>query len=142
MSRSFISIALIASASFSLAAPALASEEAAPPPSYSTSWQTDYATLRSIMFPHEIEGCKVMIQSRRGDDGSFIEKEGPDCDCNLVIDGMEDTFTAPPEPYTADKQFAICQAPGIDGNTRRLEIMRESLKEIRDFSDMGQVEGF
>ena len=60
--------------------------------SYTTSWQEGTVRYRSIMFPHEIDGCKIMVQSRRsfaGEGAGFHELEGPDCDCNLVIDGYD-----------------------------------------------------
>lgn len=112
--------------------------------SYSTRWVERGDTYRSVMFPHEIDGCKVMIQAKYFDyDGrpAIVEKEGLDCDCDLVIDGHEEIFR-PASGYSAGRLRAICLAPGIDGATRRLEIMRETLKEYRDFTHLENVQGF
>jgi len=111
--------------------------------SYTNVWEDETTRHRSIMFPHVVDGCKRMIQSQRllAATGFLVELEGPDCNCDLIIDGKEDVFIAP-TGYKAERMTEICLAPGIDGATRQLEIMRESLKEDRDFSRMKNVEGF
>jgi hypothetical protein len=107
--------------------------------SYTARYTDGQWTYRTTMFPHEIDGCKRMLQSRRSADGSgqLIEREGADCNCDLLIDGMEGQFQPPPA-YGAEKMQAICLGPGVDGSERRLRIMRESLKENPDYSDIGQ----
>lgn len=112
--------------------------------SYSTRWTEHGDTYRSIMFPHEIDGCKVMIQAKYFSyDGrpAIVEKEGPDCNCDLVIDGHEEIFR-PAKGYSANRLSAVCHGPAVDGSTRRLAIMRETLKEHRNFSHLDNVQGF
>ena len=116
--------------------------------SYSATWEEDGYRYRSVMFPHVIDGCKVMIQSRRtldyvgGSEGEFIEREGLDCNCDLMLDGMEFFFGQLNDEYKTPRMLAVCQNPGVDGATRQLEIMREGLKEDRNFDKMKNVEGF
>jgi len=116
--------------------------------SYNATWESGGYRHRSVMFPHIIDGCKVMIQSRRtldyvgGAVGDFYEREGPDCNCDLVIDGYEDVFAQLNDSYKTPRMYSVCASPGVDGGTRQLEIMRESLKEQRNFDKMKNVEGF
>lgn len=116
--------------------------------SYNASWESGGYRHRSLMFPHIIDGCKVMIQSRRtldyvgGSEGEFYEREGPDCNCDLVIDGFEDVFAQLNDSYKTPRMYDVCAGPGVDGATRQLEIMRESLKEQRNFDKMKNVDGF
>lgn len=110
--------------------------------SYTTSWEESGITFRTIMFPHEIEGCKIMVQSRKRADGSkFVEIEGPDCNCDLVVDGQEDYFLSA-RGYTARKLLEVCEGPAVDGSEQRFQIMRESLKERPDYSDMPGVRAY
>jgi len=85
--------------------------------SYTNVWEDETVRHRSIMFPHVVDGC------------------------DLVIDGQEDVFSAPEPGYKFDRMTEICRAPGVNGATRKLEIMRESLKEAPDYSRMENVEG-
>ena len=116
--------------------------------SYNATWNDGGFRHRSVMFPHVIDGCKVMIQSRRtldyvgGTEGEFFEREGPDCNCDLVIDGFEDVFAQLNDEYKTPRMYDVCAGPGVDGATRQLEIMRESLKENRNFDKMKNVDGF
>ena len=116
--------------------------------SYNATWEDGGFRHRSVMFPHIIDGCKVMIQSRRtldyvaGTTGEFVEREGPDCNCDLVIDGFEDIFAQLNDEYKTPRMYDVCAGPGVDGATRQLEIMRESLKENRNFDKMKNVDGF
>ena len=116
--------------------------------SYNATWEDGGFRHRSVMFPHVIDGCKVMIQSRRtldyvaGTSGEFFEREGPDCNCDLVIDGFEDIFAQLNDEYKTPRMYEVCVGPGVDGATRQLEIMRETLKEDRNFDKMKNVEGF
>ena len=116
--------------------------------SYNATWEYGGFRHRSVMFPHIIDGCKVMIQSRRtldyvaGSTGEFFEREGPDCNCDLVIDGFEDVFAQLNDEYKTPRMYDVCAGPGVDGATRQLEIMRESLKEDRNFDKMKNVDGF
>lgn len=116
--------------------------------SYNATWEDGGYRHRSVMFPHIIDGCKVMIQSRRtldyvaGEAGEFFEREGPDCNCDLVIDGFEDVFAQLNDEYKTPRMYSVCAGPGVDGATRQLEIMRESLKENRNFDKMKNVDGF
>lgn len=110
------------------------------PSSYTTRWTEDGITYRSIMFPHEIDGCKLMVQSRRSGDGlDFYEAEGQDCDCDLVIDGTGDKFR-PATGYTSEKLRDVCTGPGVDGQEDRYKIMRERLKEEPNFARMPNVQ--
>lgn len=116
--------------------------------SYNATWSDGGFRHRSVMFPHVIDGCKVMIQSRRtldyvaGTSGEFFEREGPDCNCDLVIDGFEGVFAQLNDEYKTPRMYNVCAGPGVDGETRQLEIMRESLKEVRNFDKMKNVDGF
>lgn len=116
--------------------------------SYNASWEDGGFRHRSVMFPHIVDGCKVMVQSRRsldyvgGTEGQFFEREGPDCNCDLVIDGFEGVFAQLADEYKTPRMLAVCEGPGVDGATRQLEIMRETLKEARNFDKMENVEGF
>ena len=116
--------------------------------SYNATWSDGGFRHRSVMFPHIIDGCKVMIQSRRtldyvaGTSGEFFEREGPDCNCDLVIDGFEGVFAQLNDEYKTPRMYNVCAGPGVDGGTRQLEIMRESLKEVRNFDKMKNVDGF
>lgn len=116
--------------------------------SYSAMWEEGGYRYRTVMFPHVIDGCKVMIQSRRsldyvsGSQGEFEEREGSDCNCDLMIDGMEFFFGQLNDEYKTPRMLSVCEAPGVDGATRQLEIMREGLKEDRNFDKMKNVEGF
>lgn len=116
--------------------------------SYQASWEDGGYLNRSVMFPHIIDGCKVLVQSRRtldyvgGSEGEFVEREGLDCNCDLLIDGFEDIFAQLNDSYKTPRMYSVCVGPGVDGATRQLEIMRESLKEQRNFDKMKNVEGF
>jgi len=116
--------------------------------SYQAAWEDGGYRHRSVMFPHIIDGCKVLVQSRRtldyvgGSEGEFIEREGPDCNCDLLIDGFEDVFAQLNDSYKTPRMYSVCIGPGVDGATRQLEIMRESLKEQRNFEKMKNVDGF
>ena len=116
--------------------------------SYNATWEDGGFRHRSVMFPHIIDGCKVMIQSRRtldyvtGTTGEFFEREGPDCNCDLIIDGFEDVFAQLNDEYKTPRMYDVCAGPGVDGATRQLEIMRETLKEERNFDKMKNVDGF
>jgi hypothetical protein len=116
----------------------------AEPRSYTTTWADNGFGFRAVMFPHVVNGCKVLIQSSedlsRGR-SSIYEMSGPDCNCDLLIDGQERYF-APAKGYAATRLLEVCQGPGVDGVDRRLEIMRESLKLVPDFSKMENVQGF
>jgi hypothetical protein len=112
--------------------------------SYATSWMDGTERYRSVMFPHERGGCKIMIQARyftKDEDAAFVESEGTDCDCDLLIDGQEKHFQAA-KGDSAKRLLAICRSPGVPGDDRRLMIMRESLKEHRNFSRIPNVDGF
>jgi len=116
--------------------------------SYTARWSTEIrfddgmrqADHRATMFPHEIGGCKVLLQSIRRD-RYFFEEEGVDCNCDNLIDGRERVFDQA-EGYYAEKLENVCQGPGVDGKEDKLIIMRESLKEKRDFSYMKNVKPF
>lgn len=116
--------------------------------SYTARWSTEIrfedriqeAQHRATMFPHEIEGCKVLLQSIRRED-YFFEEEGLDCNCDNLIDGRERVF-GQADGYYADKLNGVCTGPGVDGKEDKLIIMRESLKEMRDFSYMKNVKPF
>lgn len=129
-------IALTFGAIFSAAA-----DEAAERQSYTTRYVYNDVEYRAVMFPHEIDGCKIMIHSRRWvEDGrtTAFETEGPDCNCDLLIDGRESEFF-PATGYASRKLLGVCDGPSVDGTERRLRIMRETLKEYPDFSDIPNV---
>ncbi len=122
---------LVALAGFALLALAFDARAEDEPRSYSTQFTHKDETHRSVMFPHEVEGCKLLVQSKhftRDGFKAFTETEGPDCNCDLMIDGHEDTFR-PATGYASRKLLDVCKGPALDGGERRLRIMRESLKE-------------
>ncbi|MGH1421466.1 MAG: hypothetical protein ACRBEQ_06580 [Hyphomonas sp.] len=116
-------------------------DEAAERQSYTTRYNYNGVEYRSVMFPHEVDGCKILIQSKRwveDDRERVFETEGADCNCDLIIDGREGDFF-PATGYASRKLLGVCNGPGVDGNERRLRIMRESLKEYPDFSEIPNV---
>jgi hypothetical protein len=117
-------------------------QEASTPKSYSTSWIDASGAHRSVMFPHDIDGCKALIQSReRSENGLkiFSESEGRDCNCDLVIDGQE-KFYSPAKGYGARRLLEVCQGPAVDGKDRKFLIMRESLKAHPRYSRISNVQ--
>lgn len=116
-------------------------DEAAELQSYTTRYSHNGVDYRAVMFPHEKDGCKILVQSRhwtKNDRPLATEIEGLDCNCDLIIDGHEDEFYAA-TGYASRKLLAVCKGPGVDGEERRLRIMRESLKEYPEFSDIPNV---
>ncbi|MEM7766957.1 MAG: hypothetical protein AAF253_05650 [Pseudomonadota bacterium] len=56
------------------------------------------------------DGCPVLQQRRtREAGGTVFQLTGRDCDCDLVIDGMERLFRAP-SPLAAKRLVAVCEA--------------------------------
>jgi hypothetical protein len=118
-----------------------AAEDSADLKSYSTSWNTGDEAHRAIMFPHEQDGCKLLVQSKRFKrDGreAFTETEGRDCNCDLVIDGLEAVFV-PATGYASRRLLEVCKGPSVDGAERRFVIMRESLKISPRYSKIPNV---
>ena len=72
-----------------------------------TSWEADGERLRTSISTEAVNGCHRLWQSVDG-----AETEGADCNCDLVIDGMEARFSPPPSAYQAERLVAVCR--GVD----------------------------
>lgn len=83
--------ALILSALIAVAFPASAQFCA----EQSISWTQDGARHETIIEGRIRDGCPMMRQTIRLSSGELIAQSGPDCDCDLIIDGREGEFSAP-----------------------------------------------
>lgn len=139
-----LSITCLALTTFGFAAIANADDVGVEPSSYTAVWtSSDGYERRAVMFPHEFEGCKIMIQSKRpagSDDPAALEEaEGFDCDCDLRIDDREEDFAAPYDPYFVRKLRGVCQSEGVPADTTKRILNRETLKLKPDFSRFRNV---
>lgn len=97
------SIALIAVA-FAVAAPASAQFCA----EQSISWTEETGAKHTTVVEGRIRnGCPMVRQSIAMPGTSPLEATGPDCDCDLVIDGEEARFSAP-LPIVAGRMLDVC----------------------------------
>ncbi|MEM9054765.1 MAG: hypothetical protein AAGB16_05520 [Pseudomonadota bacterium] len=76
--------------------------------SASTVWQEAGYSIRTEISTRADRGCKLIKQSIDG-----VEEEGLDCNCDLIIDGREGHFRAPPA-YQATPLLEICFGPEAD----------------------------
>lgn len=86
-----------------IAAPAVADDVCR---SVSTSWQQDGHSLQTRISTQAENGCKLIWQSVDG-----AETAGVDCNCDLVIDGMEARFSPPPSGYQSERLLKTCHGP-------------------------------
>ena len=64
--------------------------------------------MRTQISSRAQNGCKELKQSIDG-----VEESGVDCNCDLIIDGREGQFRAPP-PYQSDSLLRVCHGPIAD----------------------------
>ncbi len=76
--------------------------------SVATVWQEAGFTYRTEISTRADNGCKRLKQNIDG-----IQEAGNDCNCDLVIDGREGHFRAPPA-YNAPPLLAVCFGPDAD----------------------------
>jgi hypothetical protein len=76
--------------------------------SATTVWQEAGYSMRTEISTRAERGCKLIKQSIDG-----VEEEGLDCNCDLIIDGREGHFRAPPA-YQAAPLLEICFGPEAD----------------------------
>ncbi len=86
-----------------LAAPAVADDVCR---SVSTTWEQGGHALQTRISTQAKNGCKLIYQSIDG-----AETEGVDCNCDLIIDGMEARFTPPPSAYQSERLLKTCHGP-------------------------------
>ncbi|WP_084420248.1 hypothetical protein [Henriciella litoralis] len=85
--------------------------------SVSSSWQEDGQQLQTRISTQARDGCKLIFQSVND-----VETEGVDCNCDLVIDGMEGQFSPPPSARQAERLLETCHGPSTDPKPERQEI--------------------
>ena len=91
---------LVAAASFPASAQYCAEQ--------SISW-TEGAVRHTTVIEGRIrDGCPMLRQSTTRPGESSLEAAGPDCDCNLVIDGEEARFSAP-MAIVAGRMLTVCE---------------------------------
>jgi len=76
--------------------------------SVATVWQQAGFSHRTAISTRADNGCKRLKQSIDG-----VEETGNDCNCDLIIDGREGHFRAPPA-YNATSLLTICHGPEAD----------------------------
>ncbi|MEQ8558675.1 MAG: hypothetical protein RIB03_10200 [Henriciella sp.] len=72
-----------------------------------TRWEDGGHEFRTKISEEAVNGCKRIWHSV--DDSR--EVEGVDCDCDLVLDGMERAFSPPPSANQAERLLQTCRAP-------------------------------
>ena len=73
-----------------------------------TSWQEAGYAMRTEISSRAEAGCKRIKQSIDG-----IEEDGLDCNCDLIIDGREGHFRAPPT-FSQSPLLEVCYGPEAD----------------------------
>lgn len=74
----------------------------------SITWTEDAGARHTTVIEGRIrDGCPMVRQSIAKPGASPIEVAGPDCDCDLVVDGEESRFTAP-LPIVAVRMLDVC----------------------------------
>lgn len=74
----------------------------------SITWTEEAGARHTTVIEGRIrDGCPMVRQSIATPGASPIEAAGPDCDCDLVIDGEEGRFKAP-LPIVARRMLDVC----------------------------------
>lgn len=73
----------------------------------SISWTQDGARHETIIEGRVRDGCPMMRQTIRFASGEVRAESGPDCDCDLIIDGREGAFDAP-LPIVSGRMLDVC----------------------------------
>lgn len=83
--------------------------------SVSTTWTDDAGhQVRTLVSTRADDGCKRIhhyASNITGPDLYTNEIRGHDCNCDLVADGMEDQFSAPPSALNARRLYEVCEGP-------------------------------
>lgn len=75
----------------------------------SISWTEETGAKHTTVIEGRVRnGCPMVRQSIAMAGASPLEVSGPDCDCDLVVDGEESRFTAP-MPIVARRMLDVCQ---------------------------------
>lgn len=77
--------------------------------SISTSWEANGQSYSTRMWTKAKDGCKVIMHEI---DGETIE--GVDCNCDLVMDGVEDRISQPASERQRQRLTDICLGPIAD----------------------------
>ena len=101
MTKALISLALLVA----IAAPASAQSCA----EQSISWTEDGYRHTTVIEGRLRNGCPMMRQSIAKEGTPRIQEIGVDCDCDLVIDGWEGTFS-PPLAIVSGRMLDVCEA--------------------------------
>ena len=75
----------------------------------SISWTEDGYRHTTVIEGRLRNGCPVMRQSIAKEGAPRIQEIGVDCDCDLVIDGLEETFS-PPLAIVSGRMLEVCAA--------------------------------
>ena len=75
----------------------------------SIRWEKDGATHRTLIEPRTRNGCPMLRQTISRFGATLSEAVGADCNCDLLIDGEEDRFTAPNQ-LVAQRMIGVCEA--------------------------------
>jgi len=75
----------------------------------SITWNVDGERHDTTVMGLLRDGCPVIRQSRETLGGQDAAQTGMDCDCDLLIDGVETLFAAP-NPLAAKRLIAVCEA--------------------------------
>ncbi len=89
----------------------------------STVWQEAGYSHRTQISSRAENGCKEIVQSIDGQ-----EERGVDCNCDLIIDGREGDFRAPPT-YQATPLLEVCYGPIADPLTYEPQYSIEVVEE-------------
>ena len=83
--------------------------------SVSTTWEDASGNAhRTLVSTRADNGCKRIhhyASNITGPDLYTNEIRGHDCNCDLVADGLEDQFTAPPSALNSARLYEVCEGP-------------------------------
>ena len=75
----------------------------------SISWTEETGAKHTTVIEGRLRnGCPVVRQSIAMSGANPLEASGPDCDCDLIVDGEESRFTAP-MPIVTRRMLDVCQ---------------------------------
>lgn len=91
----------------------------------SITWTDGTARHTTVIEGRIRDGCPMMRQSIEQAGTSALEAIGPDCDCDLVIDGEEARFSAP-MAVVAGRMLDVCQQNRASARVRTAESAGQS----------------